>query len=335
MNEKQFTLDWRESDLKPPTHEAIKTISEFEGLNIAVSVIDARSESDSENGRGRTIIWPQSYDARIDNFETQRQITIAEALRARVVHVDAPGIGFSEGTKSTFGQKIDLLGGSFDKMSHAMLGAIDDVLDLKDGEQVEMLMYSQGLSYGSAMLKHIGKEAFGLKLKVPKVTVIEAVNDQAWNIFKLLDALGKEVAQVDRYLDHNKNFDWLIVPDDKKSESGEKARKDINNKQAVTMLLSGAAMRKPAIADILSAVEQDRADNTTGISSAEVNIIKFDASGVSRFEKNRLTVQQLANAMPLGEVALTVVNDAEGIGHTHLAISSMPNMDIISRRLVS
>ncbi len=335
MSEKQFSLDWHDTELKRPTHEAIQTVAEFEGLNIAVSVVDARTKSDIEKNDGRTIIWPQSYDARIDQFETQRQVTIAEALKARLINVDAPGLGFSEDTKSTVGQKIDLLGGSFDKMSYAMLGAIDEVVDLRDGENVEMLMYSQGLSYGSAMLKHMGKEAFGLKIKVPRITVIEGVNDQPWPLFKLLDAIGKEDAQADRYLKQNENYDWLVLPQDKQSESGKKDRKDINNRQAVTMLLSGAAMRKPAVPDILSAVEQDRSDGTTGISSAQVDFIKFDASGVSRIEKNRLSVKQLTAAMPLGEVALTVVSDAEGIGHTHPAVHSMPNVDVLSRHLVA
>jgi len=239
-----FQLDSRDADLQRPTHEAFVYIAEHEGLDIGVGVVDARKKS-LETGEleGRTIIWPMAYLARMDAFETQRLVVVAEALNARVVGVETAGVGVSEDAKSLFLQKLDLLKGNFNSSAHAMLGALRETIDFADGDEVEFLLFSQGVALGVAMIEDLGKKAHGLDLSVPKVTIIEAVNDQPWNLKKLLDAIGKEDKYTDRYLDENKRHEWLEPPSDR-TEAGKIERKKLDRKQLISTLLGGAALRK-------------------------------------------------------------------------------------------
>src|SRR5680860_285819 len=108
--EKEFILDSSKAQLERPTHEAVVSIAEYEGKDIAVAVVDARKKSlETGEMEGKTIIWPQAYMARMDNFETQRFKTIAEALNARVISVEVPGVGVSEkaDAKMTLLDKIE------------------------------------------------------------------------------------------------------------------------------------------------------------------------------------------------------------------------------------
>ena len=173
-----FQLDSRESLIKKPTHEALVSIAEYEGLDIGVGVVDAREISlETGEPEGKTIIWPMAYLARMDAFETQRLSTIAEALKARVVGIEAPGVGVSMDAKTTLSQKLDLLRGDFGSSAHAMLGALNETIDLKDGDEVEFMLFSQGAALGASMIKELGEKAHDLDLQVPRVTIIEAVND--------------------------------------------------------------------------------------------------------------------------------------------------------------
>lgn len=330
----KFELDSRECQLQKPTHEAVVSIAEFDNRNIAIGIVDARDKID-ENGEsiGRTIIWPQSFQSRMDEFETQRLVVIAEALKARVIGIELPGVGLSEKANSSNFQKIGLLKGSFDRSAHDMLGALNEIVNFKNNEEVEFLLYSQGVAIGASMINDLGRESFGLKLKVPRTMMIEAVNDQPWNLLKLLSAINDEGIHEDRYLNENKRYDWLLPPTSR-TELGKIERKKLDSKQSMDFLLAGIALRKPFDPVLLRAIEEDRGNGTTGISGSRIDILKFDESGVSRLEKNILTLQQLRLAMPLGQVAMTILSASEEQeGHRHPAVHSMPNMDIISREL--
>jgi hypothetical protein len=332
----KFELDSREYQLQKPTHEATVSIAEFDHRNIAIGIVDARDKVD-ENGEsiGRTIIWPQSFQARMDEFETQRLVVIAEALKARVIGVELPGVGLSENANSSNFQKIELLNGSFDRSAHDMLGALNEIVDFKDNEAIEFLLYSQGVAIGASMINDLGREAFRLKLKVPRIMMIEAVNDQPWNLLKLLSAINEEGLHEDRYLDENKKYDWLLPPTSR-TDIGKIERKKLDSKQSIDFLLAGVALRKPFDPILLRAIEEDKGNHTTGISKSRIDIMKFDASGVSRLEKNTLTLKQLRLATSLAQVAMTILTAPDGQeGHRHPAAHSMSIMDIISRELLN
>ncbi|MEP7204993.1 MAG: hypothetical protein ABI716_02265 [Candidatus Saccharibacteria bacterium] len=332
----EYNLDSRETVLDRPTHEAVVSVAEYGGLDIGVSVVDARKNLvGSDEKTGRTIIWPEAYAARLDDFETQRQMTIAEALSARVISVEMPGVGMSEAAKTTPAQKRGLMRGSFDRSADAMLGALDEIVPLKAGEEVEFMLFSQGVALGTAMIDKLGHEAHGLKLKVPRVMLIEAVNDQPWNLVKLLSAIGKEDKFTDSYLDQNKDYDWLVPPADR-TETGKRQLDVLNHKQNISMLMAGAALRRPFTPDFLEAIKRDSAERTTGISQARVDMYKLGGSEVSRWSENLMTLGQLRVAMPLGRVAMTRVGSPEGqVDPRHPAVHSMPNIDVMSRDLFS
>jgi hypothetical protein len=222
-----------------------------------------------------------------------------------------------------------------------MLGALKETVTLKDGDEVEFMLFSQGAALGASMIKELGEKAQGLDLQVPKVTIIEAVNDQPWNIKKLLDAIAVEDTSTDRYLDENSQHDWLVPPPDR-TETGKIERKKLDRRQMLSTLLGGAALRRAFTPVLLGAIDKDtevsvdKRPKTTGISRADIRVLKFDASGVSRLEKNELTVNQLRLAMPMGRVGLTLLASAQGQeGHHHPAVHSMDNLDVIARNFAA
>jgi len=132
------------------------------------------------------------------------------------------------------------------------------------------------------------------------------------------------------------------VPPPDRTEAGKIERKKLDRRQTLSTLLGGAALRRAFTPVLLGAIDKDteadvdKKSKTTGISRAEVRILKFDASGVSRLEKNELTVNQLRLAMPMGKVGLTLMVSAEGQeGHHHPAVHSMDNLDVIARNFAA
>jgi hypothetical protein len=330
----KFILDSREADLVRPKHEAKASISEYGGLDIAVGVVDARPDNET----GRTLIWVEAYKARADEFEIQRATTVAEALRARVIVVEEPGIGVSDEARTTRMQKLDLARGRFKDSAFATLGALNEAVKFAPGEEAELLLFSQGAAVGAAMLECLGNEAHGMKLKIPRVSIIEAVNDQPWNLVKLLKNIGEEDAHTDRYLSENDPYDWLVSPTDRTPEGKARVAK-LDKAQNPSLLLGGAALRKPFAPVLLSAIDTDKSDHTTGISTARIEIFKFDGSSVSRLEKNQLTFNQLSAVMPLGCTALTEITGPDDLDdghshHYHPAVHSMPNMHVIASELL-
>lgn len=265
-------------------------------------------------------------------FESQRPEIIANALDCRVIAVELPGVGVSAEAKSSVAEGFGLLTGSFDKSAGAMLDAMNEVAKFKDEEQVELLLYSQGAAIGASMLKVLGREYHGLKLKVPKVTIVEAVNDQPYDLLELLKKINAEDAYTDQYLDENKKYDWLVPPTDR-TELGKIEVNRRNKEQQINLLLAGVALRAPFNPVLLRAINEDQSDNTTGISKSQINIFKFDASGVSRLEKNELTVRQIGSAMTMGEAALTVLVTPSGEkGLHHPVWHSMPKVEALTKK---
>ena len=330
----RFELDSQKAELTKPTHEAVVSIAEYENLDIAVGVVDARDKLENGDPVGRTIIWPQAYAARMDEFETQRLQTIAEALKARVIGVELPGVGISDTAKMTLIQKLDLLRGSFKKSARSMLSAMDEIVEFTEGEPVEFLMYSQGANIGSEMINILNQKENNLKLTIPRVSIIEAVNDQSRGLIDLLKKIQAEDEFTDRYLDENKEYEWLVPPTDR-TPDGKIEVDRLSKKQSTATILGGLALRKAFAPVIVDAVKADTdSGGTSGLSKAKIDIFKFDASGMSRIEANNLTVEQLRMAMPLGKVALTLISAADGKGMYHPAVHSKPVMDVIARDLL-
>ena len=335
-NIKHLTLDSRESTLNKPTHEAVLSVAEYDNLDISVGIIDARLP-DIKTGEmvGRTIVWPQSYASRLDKFELQRSAVIAEALNARVITAELPGVGISLDAKSSNVQKIEMLGGSFDQAAYSMLGAINEIVDFKNNEEVELLLYSQGNAVGSYILSNLEDEAFGLKLKVPRITMIEAVNDQSWNLVKLLKAINDEDAHTNRFLNENNRFDWALSPNDR-TDSGKIEVDKLSKRQMINLALAGIALGKAFSPVLIRSIEKDRSGGVTGISGSQIDILKFDASGVSREDENKLTCGQLNRVMSCGEVSYTILEAPKGQGGlNHPAIHSLPIVEVLSRDVLT
>lgn len=87
-------------------------------------MVDAREQGDDGTPEGRTILWPMSFEARLDEFETQRFEVLADILKARVIAVEVPGVGMDGAANATLRQKAALARGSFKAHARAMLGAL-------------------------------------------------------------------------------------------------------------------------------------------------------------------------------------------------------------------
>lgn len=324
---KTFVLDSKDVELTEPEHKAELTIAEYEGQNIGVAVVDAREKNIDDEPEGRTILWPQSFDARLDRFEMQRMEVIAQTLNARVVAVEAPGVG-GDGAKSTFAQKYDLAKrGSFDKVAHAQLGAMKEVVEFEDDEDIEMLLYSQGAAQGAAMIEQLANEAHNLKIKVPRVAIIEAVNDHDWKLLGkdgLLAKIGQETNRenVDRYLKENDAYDFLVPPTDR-TEEGEKKVKKLNLKQTLSRAAFGLALRK----GFISKFEETIKESTSKLGIKKIDFIRANGSEVARKKENEETVRRLKLVIPLAEVALTEVVASPGEpDHHHPFVHSMSSI---------
>jgi len=350
----RFELDSQKAELTKPTHEAVVSIAEYENLDIAIGVVDARERSESGDPVGRTIIWPQSYMARMDEFETQRLQTIAEALKARVIGVEMPGVGISEkaDAKLSLLQKIDLARGNFDHCAVAMLGALNEIVKFEDSEEVEFALYSQGAVLGAHMVENLGKNAFGINVKVPKVTVIEDVNDGHFN-YRLTSIDAEDTdpqtkvksGVTDRYLKENDKYPWLVPPADR-VEGGKDRIEALNKKQSTVLNLGAVGLMFASFPDVLKrAIISDKQTGTTKVSESEIQILKMSDSVVSALNgetlldklngNNERTVRRLKAAMPLGTIALNAITAPEGQeGHHHPAVHSMPNMQILADKFM-
>jgi|GEM_PF-3210858 hypothetical protein len=228
MSIERFVLDSKKAELKKPTHEATVVETEYGNQHIGVGIVDTR-EKNPKTGKleGKTIVWPMSYLARLDDFEKQRLVTIAEELKqagepVRILAPELPGVGMSEEANMTLSQKLNLLRGNFDGSAFAMLGAMDEAIGSDWGDEVDLALYSQGAVLGSSMAKQLSEHAHGINVKVGKTTIIEDVNDTRLNLGLLkiggedTDASTKVKSGItDRYLNENKRWSWLVAPADR------------------------------------------------------------------------------------------------------------------------
>lgn len=335
------TLERSEKPLLEPEHKAERTIAEYGNQHIGVAVVDAREKKDDGKLEGRTILWPMSFEARLDEFEMQRFEVLADVLKARVIAVEVPGVGMEEGAKTTLRQKTSLAAGNFKAHARAMLGALAEVVPFKENEEVEMLLFSQGGAEGVAMAKELGKkkDLHGLKLKIPRVTFIEAVNDDGWFLPNLLAKINKDTNQenTDRYLQENEYYSWLVKPSDRDPDTKQEWER-LKKCQTVNNLLAGAALQRPFRPKLVRAIKKDKRNGgKTGISRARIDLIRTNASLVAREKSNRKTVEKLRKVLvgPLGQAALINIVPAPGDkDHHHPAVQSKPFVRNVAEQLL-
>ncbi len=337
---KEHILVRNKKPLEKPAHEAIRTVAEYDGQHIGVAVVDAREEGENGTLKGRTILWPMAFEARLDEFELQRFEVVADTLNARVIAVEVPGVGMDENAKTTLKQKASVAGGSFKAHARAMLGAVAEVVPFEEDEEVEMLLYSQGGAEGVAMARELGKkkDVHGLKLKIPRVTFIEAVSDGKQFLASLLSKINKETNRenTDRYLAENEEYDWLVEPSDRNPETKENWEK-LTKKQTINNLLAGAALRRRFRPKLVRAIKKDQRNNKTGISNAQIDLIRTNGSIVAREKHNKKTVEKLNRKLKksLGRAALINIAPAPGDkDHRHPIVHSAPAMRDIAEQLL-
>lgn len=329
MNE--FVLDSREVELTRPRHKAKTRLQEIDGQAIATAVVDARKNPETDP----TVIWPQSYRARLETFELRRLETMAAAADARFIAVDMPGVGL-RASPATFRQNLAAMRGNLDHHAATMLAAINQAVEFKQNEAVEFFGYSLGAWATTSLVKALGRELYGMKLKVPRVRLLEVINDAKTPLLGkrgLLRNIQDEDEHTDRYLNQNQSYGWLSEPLERRV--GKSVQAILDQQQRAALNTVGLGFRRSFLPTLLRAIDEDKVYNTTGISSAQFHIMRFEGSLVARESANHDSVEELNGRLKTelaGAALWNVQAPASSQPHRHPAIHSMPNAHLLSAR---
>lgn len=293
---------------------------------ICVGVTDGR-----ENGKGPTTIVQRAFQAFVeDPFEQQRDRVLAAKLKSRIVSVDNAGVSLRDGAKTSIGHKVEPIVGRMHKHAESQLEAIKSVLDLDD-ELLNFICYSLSTWSVAEMMEMLAK----LGIKVGKLDMVEAVNDQTWQpgflagSGRLMSKIGAEDKYTNRYLEHNAQYDGLVQPYDRDPADYKKVIKSHTLPVRPESLLLGFGMYRGFAPRLLEAMKKDANDHATGISEADINFYRTDGSGVARQKANEKTVESLSSINK--NTRLTVLKSPEGQDpHHHPIWHSVPSVAILA-----
>ncbi len=331
--EKMFVLDSSEVKLEKPTHEVeISTVETRDKAIVDVGFVDARENGPDGNPIGRTIIYPLSYDARLidtksaSSVEIPRLQVIAETCKARVIGIGQPDVTVVEDVKEMpFLRQVENVFNRYSWSAEQMLEAMNKIVDFKQDEHVEILGYVESAAIAAAMAKELSSPNSDRKLVIDRMMMVEPMNDQPRSFKDITTLPNQEVSQGHHHFADNSKFDWLNGPTDLELE----AKNDrLRKKQSRTVLMGGAAMgMRPFSPVLVDAIKMDEKDETSGISEARFDFLKFKDSSISRIESIRETADDILRASKFGSVAIHIAMAAEGQKPLRMeAFQSMPNV---------
>jgi pimeloyl-ACP methyl ester carboxylesterase len=294
---------------------------------IHLIVADGRSEDQP----GETVIWPASFASRADTLEYARATMLAARLQARVIYVETPGVGIdiddpfntSSGQPSAR-QLLSVARGNFDSLAKMQLDAVDSVLDLPDGQEVRLIGYSMGAWAATTIAKLLARKHFPDKqILIPRIDLIEAVNDQKYTLSDLVRNINQESQHTERYItDENRENGlsdtllsaWNTATDDRR------AIPLLNRRQNLMLKALPIGLRKGFATTLTQAVEDGV--STTRLNEGSINIWRANESVIARQEANMHTLSQLGRvAARITEIYPTVQDRMKG--HHHAIVQSL------------
>lgn len=267
-----------------------------------IRVIDADGRKDA---RGETIILPASYKSRGDTTAAARANILAARLSARVTYIETPGVGINKSAGSlTPKQLLTVARGNFDPLAGTQLDALDEVLNLSDGQEVRFIGYSMAGWAAAAMALRLARGHFrDKKIIIPRIDFIEAVNDQPYQPLDLYQRMQREHPFGQRYANENieNGFSASNITIDTTPR--------LNRQQAVAIGALSIGIPRSGFAPILKQAI-DESHETTQLHEGSIHFWRTDESLVARHEANRYTIAQL------GRVA-SAMTEIHPIQHDH------------------
>lgn len=275
------------------------------GRRIGVGIVDARKLGADGKPIGETIFVAMGYASVLDEFERQRFAQMAAERSARIVVPEYPGVGMAS-SKKRF--SWGLVGGSFKKTGKLMARAAGGVAGLARGERVTVMGYSQG----AAACIEIASEFDKKGINVDKLTLVEPVSNQR-HFLAMGARIGREGPNHQRYFDTNKPhglkdpLDVRLRRDPKELTYDEWAFETSGNwRGRAIVVLGGVALMWNRLN---ARLEKVLGHASSGLQDAEVSIVQFNQSIMSRRNHNERTLRiadraQEAARMRIGLVAL-------------------------------
>jgi len=280
---------------------------------------------------GETVIWPASFASRADTLERARTTMLAARMDARVVYVETPGVSmdtanplFTTTGRPSPRQLLTVASGNFDPLAKIQLDAIDNALQLQDGQEIRFIGYSMGAWAAATMAKLLARRHFSDKqIIIPRIDLIEAVNDQRYSLSELAHNIGQEAQYTERYLtdeNHENGMSKTLLSAWESDSDDRKAIASLNRRQSLMLKALPIGLRKGFAESLTQAVEDS--SETTQLTDGSINLWRANESIVARREANLHTARQLGRVTTqLTEVYPTVRDTLKG--HHHAIVHSL------------
>lgn len=330
-------IDHRNADLA--TDDVTTSLHAYTtGEKQTVRMIVAEGRHNQQEGE--TIIWPASFASRADTLEYARATTLAARMHARVVYVETPGVSIDitnpYETKAGLlspRQLLSVASGNFDTLASAQLDAVDNVLDLRDGEEVRLIGYSMGAWSVATMAKLLARHHFPDKqILIPRIDMIEAVNDQPYRLSDLVRNIGQEAQYTERYISIENQENglsstllaaWESEADDRQAIS------TLNRRQSLILKALPIGLRKGFADSLFQAV--DESVSTTRLTEGSITLWRANESVIARQGANLHTAAQLGRVTTkLIEMYPTAHDRVKG--HHHALVHSLGTIANLAQR---
>lgn len=325
-------LDHRDANLS--TTQVTTSLHAFttnERQTIRLIMADGRNDDQSDE----TVIWPASFASRADTLEYARATMLAARMNARVVYVETPGVSIDianpHQTKAghpSARKLFSVANGNFDTLATDQLDAIDSVLDLQDGEAVRFVGYSMGAWAVATMAKLLARRHFSdRQIIIPRIDLIEAVNDQRYGLSDLVHNIGQEAQYTERYINEenleNGFSKTLLAAWDTEEADDRRAIGTLNRRQGLILKALPLGLRKGFADSLVQAVNES--GDTTRLTEGEINLWRANESIVARREANNYTAAQLNRVSTrVTEIYPTMRDKVKG--HHHALVHSLGAM---------
>jgi hypothetical protein len=298
-----------------------------ENQTVRLIVADGRSD----DIQGETIIWPASFASRADTLERARTTMLAARMDARVVYVETPGVSIdstnplaTQTGKLSTRHLFTVARGNFDPLARIQLDAIDNALDLQDGQEVRFMGYSMGAWAVASMAKLLTQHHFPDKqIVIPRIDLIEAVNDQKYSLLDLRRNINQEAQYTERYLTEENSENGLsrtLLADWEGDHDDRKVTPSLNNRQWRMLRTLPFGLRS-GFANTLTKAVEDSA-TTTRLTEGSINIWRSNESIIARSEANQYTAKHLGRvATQFTEIFPTMRDSLKD--HHHAIVHSL------------
>ena len=308
----KLTVDYR--DFEKPSQLPKGRLIESKGIQMHVV-----------NGGERTVVIPRAFNAYSGNpFEQLRDRVIANALGARVVGIDIPGVGLNPSSANVPSHRKEAALGNFTSKSDLMITALVNGLELTEEQELDFMGYSLGAWASAAILQSPTFRKY--KLRTSAISLVEPVNDQDWHLRTVHRAMIGEFGHEGRYKKETE-VHFPTLPTSATSSMAVRPPSTMPSRESLAL---GRGLRVGFANSLARAVLEDAHDDATGLSQAPLTLYRANGSFAARqtaLEQTRETLQQS------GQKATRIIEfspRADTDPHRHLFWHSMGAVAVLT-----